>query len=215
VSAKKRRSRAEQFNQLRAVRSTIVQLGEQPRSALMRLVDERHAPPWVRPERWRFVPSRHSIAARDDVIEVFFGMRRGWTFAAASIGAALALAPFERGLAAGGPFDGLWDVQIDCQSVGDVEGYSWRFPAEVSSGFLSGLYRSATSSAIGHITGHIGPDGGALLTMDGRTGPEQRSFGHQRPGVPFRYTVDAHFDASGGTGKRNEQRPCALTFNRS
>ena len=142
-------------------------------------------------------------------------MRRGRTLAAAAIGAASAFASFERGLAAGGPFDGLWDVQIDCQSVGDVEGYSWRFPAEVSSGFMSGLYRSATGSALGHITGHIRPDGGALLTMDGRTGSEQRSFGHQRPGVPFRYTVDAHFGEQSGSGRRNEQRPCALTFNKT
>jgi hypothetical protein len=112
-------------------------------------------------------------------------------------------------------FDGLWTVEVDCASVGDVEGYDWRFPAEVSSGFMSGLYRSATSSAIGHITGHIRPDGGALLTMVGRTGPQQRSFGHQKPGVPFNYTVDAHFDGPSGSGKRNEQRPCALTFSKT
>ena len=94
-------------------------------------------------------------------------MRDAWTFALASTGVALAIALPERGLAAGGPFDGIWNVEVDCPSVGDVEGYSWRFPAEVSSGFMSGLYRSATSSAMGHITGHIRPDGGALLTMLG------------------------------------------------
>jgi hypothetical protein len=143
-------------------------------------------------------------------------MRRAWTFAGPAIGVALALAPFERGLSAGaGPFDGMWSVEVDCPSVGDVEGYNWRFPAEVSSGFMSGLYRSATNSAMGHITGHIRPDGGALLTMFGRTGPEQVAIGHERPGTPFRYTVDAHFDARNGSGKRNERRACALTFNRS
>jgi hypothetical protein len=142
-------------------------------------------------------------------------MRRRGIFAAAAIGVALGFAPFERGLAAGGPFDGVWAVQIDCPNVGDVEGYTWRFPAEVSSGFISGLYRSATNSALGHITGHIRPDGGALLMMYGRTGSQQRALGHESPGTPFRYTVDAHFDASGGSGKRNEQRPCALTFNKT
>jgi hypothetical protein len=143
-------------------------------------------------------------------------MRKAWIFAGAAIGAALALAPVERGRAAGvGAFDGIWTVEVDCASVGDVEGYDWRFPAEVSSGFTSGLYRSETSSAIGHITGHIRPDGGAHLLMVGRTGPEQRSFGHQRPGVPFRYTVDAHFDGQSGSGKRNEERPCALTFSKT
>ena len=140
-------------------------------------------------------------------------MRRAWTFAAAAIGVA-ALAPVDRALAAG-PFDGIWTVEVDCPSVGDVEGHNWRFPAEVSSGFMSGLYRSATNSAMGHITGRIRPDGGALLTMFGRTGPVQIAIGHERTGTPFRYTVDAHFDARGGSGKRNEQRACALTFNRA
>jgi hypothetical protein len=45
----------------------------------------------------------------------------------------------------------MWTVEVDCPSVGDVEGYNWSFPA----------------------------------------------------------------DARGGSGKRNEQRACALTFNRA
>jgi hypothetical protein len=143
-------------------------------------------------------------------------MRRTWIFAGAAIGVALALAPAERGLAVGaGQFDGIWSIEIDCPNVGDVEGYSWSFPAEVSSGFMSGLYRSETNSAIGHITGHIHPDGAALLVMAGRTGPQQRALGHERPGTPFHYTVDAHFDGQSGSGKRNEQRPCALTFSKT
>jgi hypothetical protein len=143
-------------------------------------------------------------------------MRKAWNFAGAAICAAFALTPVERGLAAGArSFDGIWSVEVDCANVGDVEGYKWSFPAEVSSGFMSGLYRSETSSAIGHITGHIHPDGAALLLMAGRTGAEQRSFGHQRPGAPFRYSVDAHFDGQTGSGKRNEERPCALTFSKT
>ncbi len=143
-------------------------------------------------------------------------MRDAWTFALAATGVALAIALPDRGLALGaGPFDRMWNVEIDCASVGDVEGYNWRFPAEVSSGFMSGLYRSATNSAMGHITGHIRRDGGALLTIVGRTWPEQFAIGHERPGVPFHYTVDAHFDGNGGSGKRNERRACALTFNRT
>ena len=108
-------------------------------------------------------------------------MRDAWSFAAGAIAIALALTPVERALADAGPFDGMWTVEVDCSSVGDVEGYNWRFPAEVSSGFMSGFYRSATNSAMGHITGRIRPDGGALLSMFGRTGPEQRAVGHERP----------------------------------
>jgi hypothetical protein len=33
----------------------------------------------------------------------------------------------------------MWPVEVDCPNVGDVEGYNWSFPAEVSSGFMSGL----------------------------------------------------------------------------
>ena len=142
-------------------------------------------------------------------------MRAG-TIAAPTIGVALALAQVELGLAAGaGPFDGTWSVQVDCPSLGDVEGYNWRFPAQVSSGVMSGLYRSPTNSAMGRISGRIRPDGAALLTVVGRTGPEQVAVGHERPGTPFRYTVDAHFDARSGSGKRNERRACALTFNKA
>jgi hypothetical protein len=140
-------------------------------------------------------------------------MRDAWSFGAAAVGVALAFAPVERALAGAGPFDGIWTVEVDCPSVGEVEGYSWRFPAEVSSGFMSGLYRSETSSAMGHITGRIHPDGGALLTMFGRTGPV--NVAHQRSGSPFKYTVEAHFDGQSGSGKRTERRPCALTFNRA
>jgi hypothetical protein len=63
-----------------------------------------------------------------------------------TIGLALAVAPVERARAAGGPFDGMWPVEVDCPNLGDVEGYNWSFPAEVSSGFMSGLDRSATNS---------------------------------------------------------------------
>jgi hypothetical protein len=85
-------------------------------------------------------------------------MCSAWTFAAAAIGLALVLASVERGLAADvGPFDGIWSVEVNCPSLGDAEGYHWSFPAEVSSGFMSGLYRSETSSAMGHITGASAP----------------------------------------------------------
>ena len=36
-------------------------------------------------------------------------------------------------------------------------------------------------------------------------GPEDVAIGHVRPGTPFRYTANVHFDAHSGFGKRNEQ----------
>jgi hypothetical protein len=65
------------------------------------------------------------------------------------------------------------------------------------------------------LSGRIRPDGEALVTVVGRTGPEQVAIGHERPGTPFRYTANVHFDAHGGSGTRNERRACALTFTKT
>jgi len=133
---------------------------------------------------------------------------------AAAIGLVLAL-PAGRGLAAGaGPFDGMWSVEVDCPDVGDVRGYNWRFPAQVSSGVLTGHYQSPTNSAMGDFRGRIRPDGEALITVVARTGPEEVAIGHERPGTPFRYTANVRFDAHSGSGVRNERRACRLTFSK-
>jgi hypothetical protein len=126
----------------------------------------------------------------------------------AAIGLGLALPQTERGRAAGaGPFDGAWNVVVDCPDVGDVRGYNWRFPAEVSSGVLTGHYQSPTNSAMGNVSGRIRPDGQALLTLVGRTGPEEVAIGHERPGTPFRYTASVRFDAHGGSGRGTSGAP--------
>jgi len=47
---------------------------------------------------------------------------------AAALGLALTLAPAERGFAAGaGPFDGAWNVEVDCPDVGDVRATTGAF----------------------------------------------------------------------------------------
>jgi hypothetical protein len=136
--------------------------------------------------------------------------------AAAALGLALTLPPAERAVAAGaGPFDGAWSVEVDCPDVGDVRGYNWRFPAQVSSGVLTGHYQSPTNTAMGDFRGRIRPDGEALITVVARTGPEEVAIGHERPGTPFRYTANVRFDAHSGFGKRNERRACTLTFTKT
>jgi hypothetical protein len=135
---------------------------------------------------------------------------------ATAMGVGLALIPSQRTHAASaGPFDGMWNVDVDCADVGDVRGYDWRFPAQVSSGVLVGHYQSPTTAAMGDFRGHIRPDGSALITVVARTGPEEYAVGHVRPGTAFRYTANVHFDAHSGFGKRNELRPCTLTFTKS
>jgi hypothetical protein len=136
--------------------------------------------------------------------------------AAAAIGLGLAAPQSERGFPAGaGPFDGTWNVEVDCPDVGDARGYNWRFPAQVSSGVLTGHYQSPSNTAMGDFSGRIGPDGSALIRAVPRTGPEEVAIGHVRPGTPFRYTANVHFDAHSGFDKRNERRACTLTFTKS
>jgi hypothetical protein len=140
-------------------------------------------------------------------------MRKTHLFTAFALGLALPAAPPT--VAAGaGAFDGAWNVEVNCPDVGDVIGYEWRFPAQVTSGVLSGSYHSSTNSAMGNLSGRIRPDGEAMLTLVGRTGPVEVAVGHPRPGTPFRYTANAKFDARGGFGKRNERRACTLAFTR-
>ncbi len=126
----------------------------------------------------------------------------------------LALSPARQGLAAQS-FDGAWSVEVDCPDVGDVKGYNWRFAAQVTSGVLSGSYHSPTNQAMGNLSGRIRPDGEALLTLVGRTGPVEVSFGHVLPGTPFRYTANVKFDERSGFGRRNERRACTLSFTKS
>jgi hypothetical protein len=131
---------------------------------------------------------------------------------AAMIG--VALTPVHSALAAGS-FDGTWNVEIICPEVGDVEGYDWRFQARVASGGLIGEYHSSMNEAAGRLSGRIRPDGQALLTLIGRTGPAQVAIGDRRPGTPFRYTANVHFDERSGSGMRNERRACSLTFSKA
>ena len=142
-------------------------------------------------------------------------MRVVWMMAAA-IGLALVPPAADRGLAAGaGPFDGTWNAEVDCPDVGDVRGYNWVFSAQVSSGVLTGHYQSPTTSGMGTLKGRIRPDGEGVLTMIGRTGPEERTIGHARAGTPIYYTANVHFDANSGSGMRNERRACALKFTKA
>jgi hypothetical protein len=44
------------------------------------------------------------------------------------------------------------------------------------------------------------------------TGNAAFTVGNVQAGTPYAYTIDAQFERGKGTGKRNELRPCNLTF---
>ena len=105
---------------------------------------------------------------------------------------------------------------IVCADYGDVKGYTWRFPARVHDGELSGKYVNPRDALnFGVLTGAIGAGGDALLTMSGSTGPPEYNVHHTGLHTKIRYTASAHFDAQSGSGKRLEQRPCELSFSKS
>ena len=64
------------------------------------------------------------------------------------------------------------------------------------------------------IDGDIEADGKAFLIAKGLTGSSKFTVNNSKEGSPYTYTVNAQFDGSSGSGKRNELRPCNLVFAR-
>jgi hypothetical protein len=50
------------------------------------------------------------------------------------------------------------------------------------------------------------------LMAKGLTGNPAMTVNNAKAGSPYGFTISAQFDNSSGTGKRNELRPCDLTF---
>lgn len=117
---------------------------------------------------------------------------------------------------AAGDFDGSWQVAVDCAASPDgAKGYRWVFPATVRSGQFIGLYNEPNSVPSGRLSGRIGADGSALLTMTGRAGDPAYNLNNVAGGTPIHYTVTARFSGNSGSGSRNQQRSCSLAFVKS
>ena len=142
-------------------------------------------------------------------------MRIATMVATSAVGLVLAAYPSTLDYAVAAPsFDGTWTTVVACSQFGDVKGYHWRFPTRVQGGELSGHITNPDNSS-GDLSGTIGDDGNAQLTMLGRAGNSDFNYNHAAAGSTVRYTVTAHFGARSGSGKRNEQRPCSLTFTKN
>jgi hypothetical protein len=142
-------------------------------------------------------------------------MRKTMMVAAAATGFALAAYSTMSDCAvAAQSFDGTWTAVVACSQFGDVKGYRWRFRTRVQGGALSGQITNPDNSS-GDLSGAIGDDGNAQLTMIGRAGNSDFNYDHAAAGSAIRYTVTAHFHARSGSGKRNEQRPCSFTFTKN
>jgi len=109
-------------------------------------------------------------------------------------------------------YDGEWQVTVSCQNDGKILGYTRSLSAVVTDGVLRAEDQSSGKTNWLLIEGEIARDGKALLKANGLTGDPKYSVGQIKPGIPYRYTVDAQFDRTRGSGKRNELRPCTLAF---
>jgi hypothetical protein len=109
-------------------------------------------------------------------------------------------------------FDGSWDVTVSCANAGNVKGYVRSLSATVVDGAFHAEDQSTGKSNWLLIDGRIGPDGKATLNAKGLTGDAVYSVGGIKAGSPYASTIDARFERMRGTGKRNELRPCTLTF---
>ncbi len=110
-------------------------------------------------------------------------------------------------------FDGAWSVTIACDPMPDgALGWITTFPARVRDGVVHGERAVGPSTGTLVLDGQIQADGTALLQAVGLTGNVAYNLGRRAPGQPYRFHVQASFDAAHGTGKRLEQRNCSLSF---
>ncbi len=113
-------------------------------------------------------------------------------------------------------FDGLWDVVLNCPSEGVAMGYTFRFVAQVSNGSLHGQHGVASEPASLTLDGTLHDDGSGLLNANGRTNRIEQNvqaFKTAKPGTPYFYNVEVHFDGNHGTGSRlGGVRTCNYTF---
>jgi hypothetical protein len=109
-------------------------------------------------------------------------------------------------------FDGNWDVTMSCPNAGSALSFARAFPATIANGVFRA--EESTSGKPGWllIEGSIPENGKATLIAHGLTGNAAYTVGAQKPGSPYAFTIDSQFERARGTGKRNEARPCNLTF---
>lgn len=109
-------------------------------------------------------------------------------------------------------FDGTWDVTVACPDAGKVRGYSRPLSATVTDGVLHAEDKDPGKPNTLVIDGTIPQNGKTTLSASGLTGDSAYSVGGVAAGKPYSYTIDAQFERTRGSGKRNELRPCTVSF---
>jgi hypothetical protein len=113
-----------------------------------------------------------------------------------------------------GPFDGNWLTVLTCPNFADARGYTWQFYSQVRNSQLQGQYGTQGRPASLALTGVIQPNGAATLEARGLSNDPAFTPGHAPQSTPIYYHVAAQFQGSQATGRRQETRPCDITFTR-
>ena len=114
-------------------------------------------------------------------------------------------------------FDGAWNVTLTCPPHSDDEdakGYVHRFPAEVRNGVFRGTHAAEGEPGSRFLSGTIGKDGAANLSLEGIVSNADYSVNHAARGKPYVYRVRARFEPASGIGQRVGKRKCEFRFAR-
>ncbi|WP_298241189.1 caspase family protein [uncultured Bradyrhizobium sp.] len=109
-------------------------------------------------------------------------------------------------------FDGNWDVTLNCLPTGKAQGFTRPLVATVTNGVFHAEAQGRDGVNRLEIDGQIPADGKTTLSARGTTGASTYTLNNLAPGSPYAFTVDAQFDRTRGSGKRNEARACNLVF---
>jgi hypothetical protein len=113
-----------------------------------------------------------------------------------------------------GRFDGVWTTVVACAMAGAAVPYSYEFDSTVKNGVLHGERGVKGAPGWLELDGHILPDGSASIAAHGLVGHERAALDERPAGTPYKYSVDARFEANAGTGHRVKGRACSVTFTR-
>jgi hypothetical protein len=109
-------------------------------------------------------------------------------------------------------FDGNWDVTLNCVPTGKAQGFTTPLAGTVTNGVFHAESRGKDGAIRLEINGQIPADGKTTLSARGTTGASAYTLNNLAPGSPYAFTIDAQFDRTRGSGKRNEARACNLVF---
>ncbi|MBR0702960.1 caspase family protein [Bradyrhizobium diazoefficiens] len=109
-------------------------------------------------------------------------------------------------------FDGSWDVTLHCPPTGKAQGFTRPLAGTVTNGVFHAEVQGKDGGNRLEIDGQIPADGKTTLSARGTTGASAYTLNNLAPGSPYAFTVDAQFDRTRGTGKRNEARACNVVF---